>query len=74
MLTVEAISPLVRNELGIALINISLWTPIKWILLSIFAIFGEQIRKGILVPFIKRVFKILGLPFLDNNNKRAESM
>lgn len=65
-LEVELLSPLLRSELGNELVQASIWTPVKWILLALCAIFGDQIRRGILIPLVKKTFAVLHIRFRDD--------
>ena len=64
----EVISPLMSNKMGHSLLLASLFAPIKWTFFALCAIFAEQIKDGILIPFVKRIFKILGLKYRNNIN------
>lgn len=64
-LRIQVLSPIFRNRLGKEIIQASIWSPLKWIILAFCAIFAEQIRKSILIPVAKKIFKQLRIPFLE---------
>lgn len=61
----QLISPLLRSRIGDLLLSGAAWEPIKWILLVVCGLFAEQIKKGLIVPFVKWIFKVLHLPYSD---------
>jgi len=61
-LQVQIFHPLLRNSLGMALLNLSIWEPLKWFVIAFFAIVGEQVRLKWISPFATRVFRLLSVP------------
>ena len=62
----EIVSPIFRNGVGNYLLGGASWEPLKWVLLAICGIFSEQIKKSLLVPFSRWVFKRLHIPFKED--------
>jgi len=69
---IQVLSPLFRNKLGHTLISVSIWSPIKWIVLALCLIFAEQIKKGILIPLVRKVFQFLKIPYFED--KKSDEM
>lgn len=68
-LRIQVVSRLFRNPVGQTIIKVSIWSPIKWIIFLLCAIFAEQIKKGILIPFVRRAFQLLGIPYLGDKKQ-----
>lgn len=64
--------PLLSNKVGQIIIRTLFWSPFKWVILAICAIFAEQIRKGILIPFVKRVFHLFRMRYLEDEKSSDE--
>ena len=69
VLRIQVLSPLIRNKIGRSIITILFYQPLKWIALVLCAIFGEQIRKRVLVPFVKRTFKLFRISYLEDKKQ-----
>lgn len=68
-LRIQVLSPLFRNRVGKTIIQASIWSPIRWIILALCLIFAEQIKRGILIPFVRKVFHFLGIPYLEDKKQ-----
>lgn len=72
-LEVGVVHPALRTEVGISLIKTSIWTPVYWAVAALLLIFSKQIELGILMPCVRRLFKILGLNYLKENGTAEAS-
>lgn len=68
---IELMSVLVRNRAGMAVLDGAAWEPLKWILLALCAIFGEQIKTSVLIPSVRGLFRVLHIRYRDDS-KTAE--
>lgn len=64
-LQLEVTSPPARNKFGSLLVEGAIWKPLRWLGLALSAIFSEQIKLGLLIPAVKRLFKLLGIQFKE---------
>jgi hypothetical protein len=64
---IEVAHPLLQNRIGSAVIEGALWNPMAWLVLALCGIFGEQIRKGMLVPLVRHMFGLVGLKYFDES-------
>jgi hypothetical protein len=69
---VQIVSPILRNRLGDLFLSGAAWEPIKWALLVVCGLFADQIKKGLIVPFVKWIFKLLKLPYKDDVGDKPE--
>ncbi len=65
----EVASPLARNKLGSLILKGAIWKPLNWIFLAFCGIFSEQIKKGLLIPAAKFVFRFLHIPFKEEDSR-----
>lgn len=68
-LRIEVISPLFRNGPGAKILAGAFWTPFTWLWAMTCAIFSEQIKKGVLVPTVRRLFKVLRLKWRSDKDE-----
>jgi hypothetical protein len=69
---VQVVSPILRNRLGDLFLSGAAWEPIKWAVLVVCGLFADQIKKGLIVPFVKWIFKLLKLPYKDDGGDKPE--
>lgn len=69
---VQVVSPILRNRLGDLFLSGAAWEPIKWAVLVACGLFADQIKKGLIVPFVKWIFKFLKLPYKDDGGDKPE--
>ncbi|MCJ7458666.1 MAG: hypothetical protein MUP17_06725 [candidate division Zixibacteria bacterium] len=69
---IKVLSPLLRNKVGKTLIKASIWSPIKWIILALCAIFAEQIKKGILIPLVRSIFRVFRIPYMEDKKDKTD--
>jgi hypothetical protein len=67
----EVIAPFMRNWVGAKLLSGALWEPLKWVVLAFCAIFGEQIKKGVLIPITKSIFKSFHIRFIEKRERNG---
>ena len=81
-LQLDVASPLARNKIGSLIVKGTIWKPLNWIFLAFCGIFSEQIKKGLFVPIVERLFRALHIPFTkeesgakkeENGESEAES-
>jgi hypothetical protein len=66
VLRLEVISPLFRNSVGDWILQGSFWTPLAWFWAIACAVFADQIKSGIIIPTMRRSFRLLGLKWFDD--------
>ena|SRR2546422_2500401 len=59
----EVLSPLLRNSVSKALATASIATPLKWIFVTLIAVFAEQIKGRVIIPLAKRIMTVLGIRY-----------
>jgi hypothetical protein len=64
-LRLEVLSPALRNRIGASLATVSAWEPIKWVGATLLLLFSEQIKRGILEPFMRWLFRLVGAKYRD---------
>jgi len=69
VLRLQVLSPLIRNNIGMSIIKILFYLPLKWLAFVLCVIFGEQIRKMVLVPLVKRIFKFFSISYLEDKKQ-----
>jgi len=62
----EVVSPPARNKLGFLIVKGAIWKPLNGILMLLGGVFSDQIKKGLLIPIVKRLFRVLHLPFKED--------
>ena len=62
----EVVSPPARNKLGFLIVKGAIWKPLNGIFMVLCGIFSEQIKKGLLIPIVKRLFRVLHIPFKED--------
>ena len=64
-LRLELLSPALRNRIGASLANVSAWEPLKWIGATFLLLFSEQIKRGVLEPFMRWFFRVFHLRYKE---------
>jgi len=68
----EVINPLFQNWAGAKILEGAFWFPLQFIGAILGAIFSEQIKGSILVPFMRRLYTLLGLKWYDEDRKDGD--
>jgi len=57
-LRLEVLSPALRNRFCAFVATASGWGPLKWIGVTLMLLFSEQIKRGVLEPFMRWLFRV----------------
>lgn len=68
---IQVVRPLLQNSVGKALVNLSFWPALKWLLIGIGVIFSDQIKKQLLVPAVKNAFRLLHIKYVVDPAAKA---
>ena len=58
-LQLQVFHPLLRNSISKAVLNLSIWDPLRWFVVALFAITGEQIRARWISPLVTKILDVL---------------